>query len=345
MSGDLIVSGHDDYMPVMSIDQAVQRRQMLVEYTRKCLVEGHDFGKIPGAGDKPTLLKPGAEKLCTMFGLTPKFDIVQMIERWDPDENGELLFYYVYRCSLYRGDRLLATGDGSCNSREKKYRYRNQDRKCPKCGAAAIRKSKEEWGGGYYCNAKSGGCGAKFGKGAAEIEGQETGQVYNPDVCELINTLQKMAQKRAFIAATLIGVNASEFYTQDAEDIPHAGSVDTDAYAHDAPPMDPEPPAPKPAEDPLTTRRRRALLTFKEHFTAESITKCLPPSSVQMVGEKIHLGKTFGSMSEEDLEKVEIFMADPNAPVKEATPPGEPTDAELVAAAQAHVEQMETATV
>jgi hypothetical protein len=33
-----------------------------------------------------------------------------------------------------------------------------------------------------------------------------------------VNTIQKMAQKRALIAATLLAVNGSEFFTQDIED-------------------------------------------------------------------------------------------------------------------------------
>ena len=39
-----------------------------------------------------------------------------------------------------------------------------------------------------------------------------------PDAADLVNTIQKMAQKRALIAATLIAVSASEFFTQDVED-------------------------------------------------------------------------------------------------------------------------------
>ena len=34
----------------------------------------------------------------------------------------------------------------------------------------------------------------------------------------MVNTIQKMAQKRALVAATLIATSASEFFTQDVED-------------------------------------------------------------------------------------------------------------------------------
>ena len=43
-------------------------------------------------------------------------------------------------------------------------------------------------------------------------------------------TVQKMAQKRALVAATLIATSASEFFTQDIEDN-DPGGVDTGGYA------------------------------------------------------------------------------------------------------------------
>jgi hypothetical protein len=70
------------------------------------------------------------------------------------------------------------------------------------------------------CFRKKGGCGAKFLIGDPQIEGQQVGRVPNPDICDQVNTIQKMATKRALIAAVLIAVNASEFFTQDVEDFP-----------------------------------------------------------------------------------------------------------------------------
>ena len=69
------------------------------------------------------------------------------------------------------------------------------------------------------CFGKKGGCGAKFAEDDAAIVNQPVGKVPNPDVADLVNTIDKMAQKRALIAATLIAVNASEFFTQDVEDM------------------------------------------------------------------------------------------------------------------------------
>lgn len=223
-------------MPVMDINQALERRKQMVTFVQKIMVEGTDFGAIPGT-DKPTLLKPGAEKLATFFGLTKRFEIIERVEDWTgKDHGGEAFFYYLYRCQLWRGALLIAEADGSCNSFEAKYRWRKSERVCPSCGKANIRKSKQ---GGWYCWAKTDGCGAQFKAGDPAIEGQEVGRVPNPDIADQVNTLQKMSQKRALIAATLLAVNASEFFTQDMEDFVDASFTPVEESKPDSRPVVP----------------------------------------------------------------------------------------------------------
>lgn len=218
MTNELIVM-EQGIMPVMDINQALERRKQMVTFVQKIMVDGTDFGAIPGTGDKPTLLKPGAEKLATFFGLTKRFEIIERVEDWTGKEHGgEPFFYYLYRCQLWRGTLLIAEADGSCNSFEAKYRWRKGERVCPNCGQGSIIKGRAEYGGGWLCYARKGGCGAKFQAGDQAIEGQEVGRIPNPDICDQVNTLQKMSQKRALIAAVLLAVNASEFFTQDMED-------------------------------------------------------------------------------------------------------------------------------
>ncbi|MGB9179486.1 MAG: hypothetical protein WCB68_09615 [Pyrinomonadaceae bacterium] len=207
------------FMPAMTIEAAVERYNSITEFVSRVLRRDVDYGVIPGT-EKLTLLKPGAEKLTTFFGLSTRFRLIERIEDWTGlDHNGEPFFYYLYRCRLSRGDLLIAEADGSCNSRETKYRYRDAQRVCPECGNAAIIKGKEEYGGGYLCFRKKGGCGAKFSTGDPVIETQQVGRVPNADIADQVNTIQKMSQKRSLIAATLLAVNASEFFTQDVEDM------------------------------------------------------------------------------------------------------------------------------
>ena len=207
-----------EFMPAMTIDLAVERYHALNEFVGRLMRKDTDFGQIPGT-DKLTLLKPGAEKLTTFFGLSTRFQLIERVEDWSGrDHNNEPFFYYLYRCQLFRGDQLVAESDGSCNSRETKYRYREAQRQCPDCKVAAIIKGKEEFGGGFICFKKKGGCGAKYASNDPAIVNQTVGRIPNPDIADQVNTIQKMASKRSLIAATLLAVNASEFFTQDIED-------------------------------------------------------------------------------------------------------------------------------
>jgi len=236
-------------MPAMTIQEALQRRNELVEFTSKILRENEDYGKIPGT-EKNTLLKAGAEKLTTFFGLTKKFILTEKEEDWTGDRhNEEPFFFYTYKCQLLRGNFLIAESEGSCNSWEAKYRWRNANRKCPRCGKENIRKSNK---GGYYCWTKTDGCGANFQDGDQSIESQPVGKRANPDIFDQVNTIQKMAQKRALIAATLLAVNASEFFTQDMEDFAHNPNViDAEFEERTQPPKQPAKPKPEPkAEKP-----------------------------------------------------------------------------------------------
>ncbi len=82
---------------------------------QKHLKQGMDYGLIPGT-QKPTLLKPGAEKILMLLGLRSEFEIIDSTRDW---EKG--FFQYQVRCSLYKGDRLITQGLGAANNREKKW--------------------------------------------------------------------------------------------------------------------------------------------------------------------------------------------------------------------------------
>lgn len=211
----------DRFMPLMDVSRAVVRYQAVKDFIEHILKPEIDYGAIPGTGDdaKKVLKKPGAEKLASFFGLATAFETVKDIEDWDGTvHGGEPLFYYRLRCTLTRDGVLVASAEGSCNSRETKYRYREGQRKCPVCGKPTIIRGKAEYGGGWLCFAKKGGCGEKFLSDDPKIASQTVGRVPNPDVADQANTILKMAQKRALVAAVLNATNASDVFTQDVED-------------------------------------------------------------------------------------------------------------------------------
>lgn len=219
MTDEIVPIQHDNFLaPVVSVEYALRAYQAKKELIDGIMRAGVDFGIIPGSS-KPTLLKAGAEKATSFFGLSPRFADAEVVNDWTGEQHGgEPFFYYRRTCNLWKGNALVAAVDGSCNSWEKKYRYRGGERICPKCGKPTIIKGKEEYGGGWLCFAKKGGCGAKFANDAPEIVDQKIGLVKNPDVSDLVNTILKMADKRALVAATLIATGMSEYFTQDIDD-------------------------------------------------------------------------------------------------------------------------------
>lgn len=224
--------------------EARREREAIVAQVLK---QGPDYNTIPGCGTKPTLLKPGAEKVADSLNLYPDYESVVTVEDWERP-----LFHYRYRCMLRtRGaGEVVATGIGSCNSKENKYRWRTLEKFCPNCGNATIIKGREEYGGGWLCYKKKGGCGAKFADGDAQIEGQQAGRVENDDVFSQINTIDKMAQKRSLVAAVL-NLGFSEQFTQDLED----GVVPT--YA--GPPPQTLDVQPEPTQAVITIRGRLSV--------------------------------------------------------------------------------------
>ncbi len=207
-------------VPAMTVRDAAERYNTLVDFIQTVMVKDQDYGTIPGVA-KPCLYKAGAEKMLTLFGLAPAFSFIERVEDWTGrDHGGEPFFYFLYKCQLMRGGEIVGEGDGSCNSWEKKYRYRRGERVCPKCGkSGTVIVGKEEYGGGFICFAKKGGCGAKFRSTDTDITSQVVADVPNPDIAEQVNTLLKMAQKRSLVAAVLIACNASALFTQDMEDM------------------------------------------------------------------------------------------------------------------------------
>src|ERR1019366_6680838 len=116
-----------------TIEQAVARRDVLVQAMKSLMKEGVDYGTIPGS-TKPALLQPGADKLGNLFGLTLQYEFLEKEEDWKGERYGEPFFYYQVRARVYRGDFLLGEGVGSCSSWESKYRRRKAERTCPNCG-------------------------------------------------------------------------------------------------------------------------------------------------------------------------------------------------------------------
>ena len=194
---------------------------------KQVMKDGEHYGIIEGCGKKPTLLKPGAEKLSTTFRLGPTYQITRT-----ELAGGHREYQIVCTLKHIPTGQTIGEGVGLCSSMESKYRWRNQNRKCPICGKESVIKGQAQYGGGWLCWKKKDGCGAKWKDGDPTIEKQECGKIENQDIADTFNTVLKMAKKRAHVDAVLTATAASDIFTQDAEDLP---SDDLDKKK-DAPP-------------------------------------------------------------------------------------------------------------
>jgi hypothetical protein len=228
--------------------QVVEQVQLIQQMMKDVMHEGEHYGKIPGCGDKPTLLKAGAEKLSFTFRLAPTYEI-----RRDDLPNGHREFEVVCTLTHINTQAVLAQGVGSCTTMESKYRFRpglvvdtgkpvpreywDLRTSDPKAAQAAL--------GGHGLSTK------KIDGVWHVVEKGET--VENDNPADQYNTVLKMAKKRAYVDAILSATAASDIFTQDLEDM-HGSSglavveTVTPPPTSSAPPVEPKPVPPSKTE-------------------------------------------------------------------------------------------------
>jgi hypothetical protein len=156
---NLIIYDERESLNEKIIEREIEQFKLIQNFIKSQMKEGEDYGKIPGS-PKPSLFKPGAEKLCNLYGFTINVDILEKVENWK-----EGFFYYLCKCSLRskKTGEIISEGLGSCNSKETKFAKQNP--------------------------------------------------------YTIVNTILKMAKKRALIDATLSATRTSGIFTQDIEDM------------------------------------------------------------------------------------------------------------------------------
>jgi len=175
------------------------------------------FGVIPGCGDKPTLYKPGAEKINMTFMMSPEIEVT------DLSTEDEIKYRVIVRL-LSRDGTFLGEGIGECSSNEDKYKWRKaicdeEYAMFEKEGKARV-KHKEYWD-----------------KDTRAKKSYIVKQVrMNP--ADVGNTIIKIAKKRGFVDAILTVTAASDIFTQDIEDLPPEY---TGAKEHNSTPASPQP--------------------------------------------------------------------------------------------------------
>ena len=179
----------EEYRPriLMAPAEARALDDALRENMRAVLREGVDYGVIPGTGNKPALLKPGAEKLLQWFGFGHAMERTEI----DTDDSGHRLGA-TYRCTVTKG---LPDGRQAVIGMCEGYAGYDEDR--------------------FYTSAEQ--AEAKERANAARYKRSVNTSKFTSYRAPW-NSVIKMAQKRAMVGAALQATSASSLFTQDVED-------------------------------------------------------------------------------------------------------------------------------
>lgn len=168
-----------------SVEELQNQRSLLGEFVRSQLKEA-DFSdeRSPAYGQGDYGVIPGTKQKCLFKQGAEKllrlFGLGVRFKQMDKEIDRHANFaLYTYQAEVYamKTGKVVASSEATTNSQEKKWKERT------------------EW----KTNAKN---------------VRESTKVETP-IYDILNTLQKMAQKRALIGATLLATGASEYFTQD----------------------------------------------------------------------------------------------------------------------------------
>lgn len=173
-----------------------QQTNLIQKFFKEVMVQNQDYGVIQGT-EKPTLLKPGAEKLCELYGYAPTIKSIEEVRDVQAGfYSARVTIALVHRAT----NTLIAEGVGEANSMEGRYRWRwIPEWKISQGIDASVLHYEERKG--------------KNGKTYKLFRTE------NEDIWTLWNTVLKMAKKRALIDATLSATRSSGIFTQDVEDL------------------------------------------------------------------------------------------------------------------------------
>ena len=173
---------------VLSAVEVGQQVQAIQQVMKGVMQQGTHYGTVPGCGDKPTLLKAGAEKIMMTFrlGVDPEIENLS---------NSDCLRYRV-RARIFNTMTgvTLGYGVGEASTDETKYKWREALGAEFEATDPARRR-------------------VKYGKDYT------TNQV-RTEIADQANTVLKMAKKRALVDGILTVTDASDIFTQDLEDMP-----------------------------------------------------------------------------------------------------------------------------
>jgi hypothetical protein len=177
---------------------------LIQEVMQSVMKKDVHYGVIPGC-KKPTLYKPGSEKLLSTFRIA----IEPIVEDLSTDDTAR--FRVITRATSMGTGAYLGSGLGEASSAEEKYQWR-----------AIV--CQEEWDATPETRRR-----IKYTR-----QGDSIYQV-RTNVADVANTVLKMAKKRSQIDVTLTVTAASDIFDQDIEDLPEELRQPVDGEEQPAP--------------------------------------------------------------------------------------------------------------
>jgi hypothetical protein len=176
------------YNVVSTPEQIRANVNLIQNVMAKVMHKGTHFDTVPGCGPKPTLLKPGAEKLCSTFLLAPD-PIIEDLSTADERR-------YRIKCRLIHSPSgtFMGSGIGECSSNEEKYKWRK---------AISIKE--------YEATTED--------RRRIKFTYNDEIKQIRVNIADIANTVLKMAKKRALVDGVLTVTGASDMFTQDIEDM------------------------------------------------------------------------------------------------------------------------------
>ena len=173
----------------LTLKDMIGRREKILSVMKSIMRQNIDYGTVPGC-KKPSLYKPGSEKLLSTFMLTSNPEVE------DISTSDERRFRVKVQITHSSTGIFLGSGIGECSTSEEKYHWRGTV--CPAEYDATDPERRRE----------------KYKRDGSVIKQVRT------TPADLANTVLKIAKKRAQIDATLTVTAASDIFTQDVEDMP-----------------------------------------------------------------------------------------------------------------------------
>ena len=242
---------------------------LLQEVMQAVMKDKVHYGTVPGCGDKPTLLKPGAEKIASTFRLA----IDPQVEDLSKNDD-EIRVRVAAKVTHQVTGQFLGTGIGEASTNEEKYKWRKVV-------------SQAEWDA------------TPEDRRRIKYSRDYTTQQIRTNPADVSNTVIKMAKKRALVDAVLTITAASDIFTQDIEDLPEefvqeAGTTEKGGEmpipkAKESSPS-PVNPKPEPAKASIPAKDRMRSMGTKKSG------KCRACTNDISVGDPIYWdGNTFSA--------------------------------------------------